>query len=513
MLDGLPRGPDSASRRESLRDLAIAALVLPDVKPTGQVIHEPPDVVATVFDRTLTRYALRFLDGTILVRRVADDHEVARFNAPGARHVPLFAFSPDGRFLATTHWPRLTLTVWDVDRGKVAVTELGPVLIPASFSADSRRLALVKQSRKLIVYDLKNGGLSGRMGVPALGNIALHPDGARIAVIDNVAKPPACRIFEIETGGVLQTISLRTSAADVVWSTDGRTMAIPGNDHKIDLWDIASGTLRVTLDGHASGIVRTAFHPSDTLLASRDTSGQLRLWGSVLGRPLLNLKSDYGPGFTQDGRMVIRLEDKLTAYQVEPALEYRTLSHPSHEPINYARPSVRNDGRVLAVGTDRGALLWDLSRGTELAFLPIADALHLMFEPSGDLITSGAMGVYRWPIRLEPGRRYFSIGPPRPLNLPAGQGGIAQDRSGRIVAKAGLANVYVATSERTIGMGMLNDPQRHRRESGRAMAGHRPSLRPSRRRAGLAHQRSQKRGPICPSNIERGSTSAPTGNG
>ena len=72
LLDGLPPRPDSASRRESLRDLAIAALALPDLQPTGRVIHRPPGAIAAAFDATMTRYALRFRDGTISVRRVAE---------------------------------------------------------------------------------------------------------------------------------------------------------------------------------------------------------------------------------------------------------------------------------------------------------------------------------------------------------------------------------------------------------------------------------------------------------
>ena len=53
----------------------------------------------------MTRYALRFRDGTISVRRVADDQEIARFQARGDREICVFAFSPDGRYLATTHTP------------------------------------------------------------------------------------------------------------------------------------------------------------------------------------------------------------------------------------------------------------------------------------------------------------------------------------------------------------------------------------------------------------------------
>ena len=79
----------------------------------------------------------------------------------------------------------------------------------------------------------------------------------------------------------------------------------------------------------------------------------------------------------------------MTTYQVDPALEYRTFAHAFGEPMDYASASIRRDGRVLAVGTDRGVVLWDLARGTELAFLPIGTPGTLMFEASGDLLTSG----------------------------------------------------------------------------------------------------------------------------
>ena len=55
----------------------------------------------------MTRYALRFRDGTISVRRFADDREIARFPARGDRDIWIFGFSPDGRYLATTHVPEL----------------------------------------------------------------------------------------------------------------------------------------------------------------------------------------------------------------------------------------------------------------------------------------------------------------------------------------------------------------------------------------------------------------------
>ncbi len=119
----------------------------------------------------MTRYALRFRDGTIQVRRVADDEEIARFQARGDRDIYVFGFSPDGRYLATTHSPGYALTVWDIDRRAVAVNDPGPVHGDAArFSPDSRRIALAHEDRRASwSYDLATGQPSRRWRGPGAG--------------------------------------------------------------------------------------------------------------------------------------------------------------------------------------------------------------------------------------------------------------------------------------------------------------------------------------------------------
>ncbi len=81
----------------------------------------------------------------------------------------------------------------------------------------------------------------------------------------------------------------------------------------------------------------------------------------------------------------------------------------------------------------------------------------MIFEASGDLLTSGSIGVRRWPVQLDPDRGEFRIGPPRQLALPAGDCGVAEDRLGRIVALPDHDFAFVATPERTIHVGPLDD--------------------------------------------------------
>jgi WD40 repeat protein/tetratricopeptide (TPR) repeat protein len=446
---------------EPLRDEAIACLALPDLRAVGRVITQPPNVIAAAFDSTPTRYALRFRNATISVRRVADDQEIAHFQARGVREIWIFGFSPDGRYLASTDSLGLALTVWDVDRQAVAVDDPGPVHWGAArFSPDSRCIVLVRD-RQLLGYDLTTGQPSRRWPGNA-DRPAFRPDGAQIAVVDNGSNPPACRILEAESGRLVRAFPLRVPGENVAWSPDGRTLATASGhpDSKIDVWDAVTGVRRATLEGHDNGALLVSFHPAGTMLASNGWEERLRLWDPIQGRPLFSLsgRSCCFLEFSQDGRFVHQVADQLTTYQVEPALEYRTLAHASREPMDYAHPSIRHDGRILAVGSDQGAVLWDLARGTELAFLPIGNAWHLMFQPSGDLITSGDIGVQRWPVHLDRDRGEFRIGPPQRLpSLPVSHCGIDQDRSGRIVAVAAHRYSYIATPERTIRVGPLDD--------------------------------------------------------
>jgi len=461
--------PDSFDR---LRDEAIACLALPDLKPTDDIIPTPPPgVYCASFDPTMTRYALRFKDGTIQVRDLKHDREVARFQARGDRGISALGFSPDGRYLATNHYPGSALTVWNIDLGTVALNDAGTVSSygrAARFSGDSKQLALAHDDGDLLVYDLATGKPSRRWRGPGrAGDLAVRPDGAQIAVLYDRAlhpeidkqKTPTCQIHETETGRLVQSIPLPSGGEWITWSPDGSTLATACADRKVYLWDAATGTRRATLEGHTNGGLVTAFHPAGTLLASNGWENRLWLWDPVLGRSWLNVVGSIPRDchFSRDGRIVLAREDQWIAYQVDPALEYRTLAHPASLPIEYGLPSVRLDGRILALATSQGVVLWDLVRGAELAFLPIGQACCLYFEPSGDLLTSGAAGVQRWPIQLDAERSECRVGPPHRLPLPAAREEMAEDRSGRIVAVANYDRAFLSTPERTFWVGPLDD--------------------------------------------------------
>ena len=274
-------------RLEHLRDEAIACLALPDLKRTGRVIRLPQGVVMHAFDSTMTRYALRFRDGTISVRRVADDQEVVRFQARGDRDIHVFSFSPDGRYLATTQPPLGVLTVWDIERHVEALNVPGD--LSARFSPDSQRIA-VQHEGKTLVYDLATGQVIRSWGGAVPGESPVfRPDGAQIAVRYGDQKNHACRILDADTGRLVRSISLAGPGNGSAWSPDGTTLATPCDDSNIYVWDAATGMRKATLEGTTNLGIVAAFHPAGTLLASNDWESRLRIWDPILGRPWLSL--------------------------------------------------------------------------------------------------------------------------------------------------------------------------------------------------------------------------------
>jgi len=66
----------------------------------------------------------------------------------------------------------------------------------------------------------------------------------------------------------------------VAFSPDGRLLASGSwGGTIIRLWDVASGQLVRTLEGHTSRVHSVAFAPDGHLLASGSGDGTIRLWG------------------------------------------------------------------------------------------------------------------------------------------------------------------------------------------------------------------------------------------
>ena len=154
---------------------------------------------------------------------------------------------------------------------------------------------------------------------------------------------------------------------ELVFSTDGKTLASASEDRSIRLWDVATGAHKHTLTGHDSYIHSMAFSPDGTTLASGSENGKIRLWSVNTGQYRVTLEGHRSAvrsiAFSPDGTTLasgssdrsIRLWNATTSsYKV--TLEGHT---------DYVNTVIFSpDGTILASGSnDRTIRLWDATTG------------------------------------------------------------------------------------------------------------------------------------------------------
>src|SRR5262249_38753336 len=161
------------------------------------------------------------------------------------------------------------------------------------------------------------------------------------------------------------------------------------------------------------------------LLVSASWDGTSRLWDPATGRQLVRAQGRalrFGP---VGARLAYFDAPRVGVWEVAFGDAYRRL-HPrwtAAPPPQDGSPgnvggATAPRGRLLASAGFDGVRLWDLSAGREVAHLPPGASGAALFHPrDGSLITYGAPGLQRWPIRWGPegAAGIRRIGPPTML--------------------------------------------------------------------------------------------------
>jgi Tfp pilus assembly protein PilF len=126
---------------------------------------------------------------------------------------------------------------------------------------------------------------------------------------------------------------------------------------------------------------------------------------------------------------------RAVVFRVAEGRELGTLvREPARRQENVCHSALHPAGRLLAVAMTDGVGLWDLDHDAAAASLPIGYTQSLLFEPSGDLVTTGQAGTLLWPVRASPGNAdELRVGPPELLSALEGTGAIDQSRTGRLL--------------------------------------------------------------------------------
>ena len=217
--------------------------------------------------------------GQVLLFDVETGHEQQSFRADRDR-VEMIAFSPDGGTLAIAGDKGIRL--WDARTGRLRTTSSGSVVADVAFLSDGSNVVALMEGGTVGLLDSSNGrqvrSIQVRLGSRGNNWLALSADGATVAVPgpDN-----AIGLWDVPSGRERAALSGHTGEITAMaFSPDNKTLASVSEDKTIRLWDAKTGLEQAVLWGHTDKIRAVAFSPNGKSLATAGWDGAIRLWNA-----------------------------------------------------------------------------------------------------------------------------------------------------------------------------------------------------------------------------------------
>jgi WD40 repeat protein len=247
------------------------------------------------------------------------------------RWIYRLAWMPDSRTIAAVSLEydqkvkdyKSVLVLWDTQKGEVSlsVREESPTLVSIAFSPDGKMIASAaissdRRNRVWSVRLLDSGTGATRKTIPLQGTVrevVFSPDGKTLAIggqdIPQLITGPFLRtvlLWDLKQDKAKSVFRQELRVDDIVksgqldglrglvFSPDGRLLAAADVDFRVRLIDVGTGHVRQTLEGHTDVVPGLAFAPDGKTLASGGFDRTVRLWDVQTGKELRILKGNKG---------------------------------------------------------------------------------------------------------------------------------------------------------------------------------------------------------------------------
>jgi WD40 repeat protein len=404
---------------------------MPDIEPDYAPYRAFDDLGANIrsvaFSPDGTMVAAADTNG---MAKVWDMRNSAAFNTFKARGpIRTVSFDPTGKTLITGD-DTGTTTMWDV-RAPGSPDELATLTVPDGpvrttvFRPDGRSLLVARSGGSASTWNttdpsrpVRGADLTLRSGT--VGSVAFSADNRAVATI--ATGSGALTVSDTEAAARTTTLATLPNGGGLLFSPDGRTLAVFADTGTLMLWDVADRTRPALLARltDAAFAMRAAFSPDGRVLATAGSDRTITLWNVAnraaptrLGTVGGFSGSVYALAFRPDGRYLISgdSDSKVVLWNVaDPARPLRLGTMPGHTSTVYSA-AFSADGRSLVTGDANGdVILWDTTVVDGPVLLararggPRYPANWAAFRPGGD-----TLAVTVQPASSAPMVRLFSV--------------------------------------------------------------------------------------------------------
>ena len=301
--------------------------------------------------------------------------------------------SPDGRTVATNPGEK-TVHVIDVATGeRVSVLEFAEEVISVRFSPNCRWIAAISVGGIEIVEVATGKPISfAKLEKMSVTSVLFSPDGRRIAGScrdRSIRRENFVKVFDVETGKQVSTLSIGKRITSMAYSPDGRWIAVGSEDKTARVFELSNGTVVTVLE--FSGIVDSvAFSPNGRWIAAGSWDGSVRVFDLAIGE--LVSSADFEEGvtslsFSPDGRWLVSSCKDDNVRIVEAATGYHATQSVFGEQLTCVAYSP--DGCWIAGATWNDAIRIIESRsGKQVSSLQFGSRVTSMtFSPDGRWLT------------------------------------------------------------------------------------------------------------------------------
>jgi WD40 repeat protein len=223
---------------------------------------------------------------------------------------------------------------------------------------------------RLRVWDLKSGNVKWEARESrGIRGVAVSPDEELVASGNYAGE---IHLRDAATGTMRRSFGDTSGSAESLsFSADGKRLAAAGNraGRVLRIWDVATGQVLKTLDGHSAVVYWVEFSPDDKLLVSSSRDGTVRIWNAddgIVNHVLQHPSEVFSAIFLPGGKQVasVCFDGQTRIFDAKTGELVRTLpplmqAAPQQPPIAAMAVAASRDGKTLAVSQGTRIGLWN----------------------------------------------------------------------------------------------------------------------------------------------------------